>query len=299
MSYTHPALRRYHSDFSTTDRWAGFVNKPNDVFVCTPPKCGTTWTMTIVAMLCQGRTDIIPTDIVHWVDANVVTIEEITKTLEAQNHQRCIKTHSPFDGIPWFKNGHYIAVYRHPIDLLFSVRKHMQNTKVMEEDHPYLAAPEDCMKHFIEAKMDLDDYDDIILESIFTHFKSFLKQPRPDNLLILHYADMLVESRTAIERIAAHIGFPESPEFLDKVLEATAFSNMRANAKQFAPYATRDYWHDPKAFFDSGKSNKWVGVIGEETLVAYKNRMTDFLKPEEIAWLENGSVGSGIDCSSL
>ena len=32
-------------------RWEHFVHRPGDIFVCTPPKCGTTWTQTIVASL--------------------------------------------------------------------------------------------------------------------------------------------------------------------------------------------------------------------------------------------------------
>ncbi|TMA51013.1 MAG: sulfotransferase domain-containing protein [Deltaproteobacteria bacterium] len=32
-------------------RWAGFEPRPGDIFVCTPPKCGTTWTQAIVASL--------------------------------------------------------------------------------------------------------------------------------------------------------------------------------------------------------------------------------------------------------
>ena len=32
-------------------RWADFDNRPGDIFICTPAKCGTTWTQTIVASL--------------------------------------------------------------------------------------------------------------------------------------------------------------------------------------------------------------------------------------------------------
>jgi hypothetical protein len=50
---------------------------------------------------------------------------------EAQNHRRCIKTHTPFDGIPYDPDCTYIAVYRHPIDAHFSMRRHVAN---LQED---------------------------------------------------------------------------------------------------------------------------------------------------------------------
>ena len=39
-------------------RWDGFTPRPGDVFVCTPPKCGTTWMQTIVASLLWPAGDV-------------------------------------------------------------------------------------------------------------------------------------------------------------------------------------------------------------------------------------------------
>jgi hypothetical protein len=46
-----PQQRIYRS--ATTDGawWAAYDHRPGDIFVCTPPKCGTTWMQTIVASL--------------------------------------------------------------------------------------------------------------------------------------------------------------------------------------------------------------------------------------------------------
>jgi len=38
-------------------RWDRFTPRPDDIFICTPPKCGTTWTQAICAFLVFGRTD--------------------------------------------------------------------------------------------------------------------------------------------------------------------------------------------------------------------------------------------------
>ena len=45
------SLRPYRNAVFDHRRWAGFEPRPGDIFVCTPPKCGTTWTQAIVASL--------------------------------------------------------------------------------------------------------------------------------------------------------------------------------------------------------------------------------------------------------
>ena len=46
-----PIEREYRNVVSDNLRWNRFVSRPGDIFVCTPPKCGTTWMQTIVASL--------------------------------------------------------------------------------------------------------------------------------------------------------------------------------------------------------------------------------------------------------
>ena len=40
-------LKRYRAAIFDNSRWADFEPRPNDIFVCTPAKCGTTWTQTM------------------------------------------------------------------------------------------------------------------------------------------------------------------------------------------------------------------------------------------------------------
>jgi len=51
MSVDISLLRPYRTAVFDNRRWAGFEPRPRDIFVCTPPKCGTTWTQAIVASL--------------------------------------------------------------------------------------------------------------------------------------------------------------------------------------------------------------------------------------------------------
>ena len=44
-----PPLRSYRGSITTPQRWATWQPRQGDIVVCTPPKCGTTWTQTMVA----------------------------------------------------------------------------------------------------------------------------------------------------------------------------------------------------------------------------------------------------------
>ena len=45
------AVRRYEASMYDSNRWDGFELRPGDIIISTPPKCGTTWTQMICALL--------------------------------------------------------------------------------------------------------------------------------------------------------------------------------------------------------------------------------------------------------
>ena len=120
---------RYQGWLVDTDRWNSFSSRVGDIFICTPPKCGTTWTQAICANLIFGTSDFGSklTDISPWIDSKIESEEVCRSSLELQTHRRFIKTHTPLDGIPYFDACEYLVVYRDPKDTYFSLRNHLLN----------------------------------------------------------------------------------------------------------------------------------------------------------------------------
>lgn len=135
-----PAARIYSGGRIRPDRWATWVPSKGDILVCTPSKCGTTWTQTILAMLIHGGADLsakLPS-LSPWVDADLgVPASEVAAALAAQNGRRVVKTHTPADGFPIWEGVTVIAVYRHPLDVFFSRRKHISNISDIGDDGFY------------------------------------------------------------------------------------------------------------------------------------------------------------------
>src|SRR3954469_4784330 len=96
--------REYRSVLSDNLRWNGFVARPGDIFVCTAPKCGTTWMQTIVNSLTfpNGDSPGPVMQIAPWIDARFYPVDEIIARLDGQTFRRSVKTHTNADGIPWY-----------------------------------------------------------------------------------------------------------------------------------------------------------------------------------------------------
>ena len=94
---------RYRSLISDSARWDGFDFRPGDIVISTPPKCGTTWTQMICALLVfQTTTFDQPLDLISpWLDMLTRERDDVVADLEAQTHRRFIKTHTPLDGLPY------------------------------------------------------------------------------------------------------------------------------------------------------------------------------------------------------
>ena len=69
-------------------RWQGFEFRPDDIVISTPPKCGTTWTQMICALLVFQKTTFDrPMDqISPWLDKQTNSLESITKIFRAADH---------------------------------------------------------------------------------------------------------------------------------------------------------------------------------------------------------------------
>ncbi|ASP20322.1 glycolipid sulfotransferase [Antarctobacter heliothermus] len=283
-----PALRDYKDTLTDSRRWDAFTPRDGDIVVSTPPKCGTTWTQAILAMLITGDplVDAQTSMKSPWIDISFRDVAEVMARLEAQEHRRQVKTHTPFDGVPYWPQMRYITVYRHPIDVHFSFRKHVAN---MSFDFAIGLYPDDLSEGF-RLFLEGDHFDAVSLDSILTHYRETLVREPRENLLRLHYADMTRDLPRTVARIADHVGIEHPKALLDAIADAATFDSMKANAHRFTPSAGQEFWRNDAEFFNTASSNKWEGRLTPDDLAAYDARMSVALSPKDRHWLEWGSA---------
>lgn len=286
----------YKGPIYDSTRWDGFVPRDDDVFICTPPKSGTTWTQAICAFLIFGRTgaDIKPGMISPWIDSKSEPIDELYAILAAQTHRRFIKTHTPLDGVPYFPQCTYLSVYRDPRDTYFSMRGHAANLKSEKLAHRLVASVGDGFREWATKPFTPGDPESFALGANVHHYQSYRRHADLPSLHFFHYADMKRDLRGAIRGMAAALNLAPTDALRDEIVDAVSFENMRENARSFAPNAGRDVWKDDRQFFSNGQSQRWRETLSDSDLALYDAHARALLPEDEIVWLHNGSAAPAL-----
>ena len=287
--------RTYHGTLSDSTKWEQFSPRTDDIVVSTPAKSGTTWTQAILSLLISGDPDVDanPSFNAPWYDAAFSDTDDLLARLNGQQHRRHVKTHTPLDAVPIWPDVKYITVYRHPIDVHFSARKHVFNYApdiARERNISDQNFPQDPRESFRIFLTSTENEDHGTLRVIVDHYLASLKAEQSGQVLRLHYADMTRDLDGAVNQIARHIGITHEPELMKSLTDAARFDSMKKNADRFALAQGKGVWRDDKGFFDSATSNKWEGVLTEDDLANYQDVISSLLTPDQRQWLEWGTV---------
>ena len=285
----------YLGPLTDNRRWDTVTIRPDDVIVVTPPKSGTTWMQTIVALLFSGDPEV-ETELsvkMPWVDIRLREMAEVAERLEGMRGRRSMKSHTPMDGLPLDDCAQYLCVFRHPLDAHFSCRNHMRNVPLPWFDHWY---PEDdttgvTFRRFLDGGAEGFDGDAMPLAHILRHYQAARAVSDRPNVSLFHYADMQRDLAGVFDRVSALLGISHGKAVMERLVEAATFDNMKRNAERFAPSGGKGFFRSDTDFFHSGTNGQWRGKLTEEEWAGYDAMMDACLSPEDRAWLEFGSEG--------
>ena len=306
---TQPALRRYRGFMADSARWERFAFRPDDVVISTPSKCGTTWMQTIVGMLLLDQIDLgAPISMISpWLDMLIRSDDEVFGLLDGQSHRRFIKTHTPLDGVPRLESVTYIAVARHPLDVVMSDRDHVAN---MHDDgavelrvaasgpagaevRPSASAPEDpgdYLRWFIDSDEQGTGSGPYGLEDYCNQIRTYWDARHAPNVYLFHYADMWADLDGEMRRVAAALDLPIDEDRWPAFVEAAGLTSMRSRAADTAPEAHLDLWVAPERFFRSGGTRDWASLLSPEDIAHFEERLRE-LAGDATDWATRGRVG--------
>jgi hypothetical protein len=225
-----------------------------------------------------------------WLESATRTMEEVNASLSAQSHRRCIKSHTPLDGIPYNPDATYIAVYRHPLDVHFSMRNHVMNSLHDKLDHLFPSDPRTDALSFINDTPPVGDCDYLTLETFVAHYKSFKKWENLPNVHLFHYANMRANLPRAMARFANILGYSFDDATMAALIKGASFDEMRKKPDKFTPAAGKGVFKDEAAFFKSASSNKWAKHLTDADMALYDARMDALLPADDRRWLESGNA---------
>ncbi len=289
---TPSPIRHYSGIFTDTHNWDKFGHRSGDIFICVPPKSGTTWMQSICGLLIFGNpeAEIAYPELSPWIEFRLSSksIETRLAQLSAQTHQRYIKSHSPLDGVPYFEDCTYLIGHRHPLDVHFSMWHHVQNMNLDQIDHLYTDDTAANFSAFLTNNIEAEGLDQPSLELIAHHLKTARAMAHLPNVHMFHYDTMSNDLHGQMQRVAAAIGASHPPETFKKLVAKATFKSMKENAHRTAPGVKGGLYKDPSAFFNSGKGRKWENKLNEEQIAAYNAKITALLSVEDVRYLETG-----------
>ena len=305
---------RYRSIIADSSRWDGFAFRPGDIVISTPPKCGTTWTQMLCALLIFDGPEFPAAlgEVSPWLDNCIRPLAEVTATYAAQTHRRFIKTHTPLDGLPLRADATYLAVGRDPRDAAISMEHHAAN---MDFAHflelRAAAVGNDDLAELPERRVPSQDPVErfrtflteetpgggatLTLASVLHHLETAWQRRHDANVALVHYADLKADLPGELLRLARVLGIPCSPDRARELAVEASLARMRARGAEVAPNASRGIWKDAHAFFRSGGTGEWRERVSAADLAAYEARVAALVGPDLAAWAHGGRLASGVD----
>jgi hypothetical protein len=302
---------RYRGDVGDSARWTGFPFRPDDIVISTPPKCGTTWTQMICALLVLQRTDLgAPLSTLSpWLDMLSRARRDVVADLEAQPHRRFIKTHTPLDGLPVAPGVTFICVARDPRDVALSMDGHRDNMDfdqfLVERDvaaridgfdvsdvppsPPRAATERERFWQWVDDDTPPAERGSSLRHTLW-HLRTFWVRRADPAVVLLHYDELKADLDGSMRGLAARLGIEVPDALWPELVAAATFDAMRSRAATVAPTTRgRSFWRDDSQFFRRGTSGQWRDLLDEDDLARYRRRVASLAPADLAAWAHGGS----------
>ena len=237
-----------------------YVAQPDDIFIATYPKCGTTWTMYIVWLILHNGEPLEPT---KRLEQFYPHLEEVGKeTINALPSPHVIKTHLPYGMTPYHPQSKYIYIARNPFDCLVSFYHH---TRRFIKHYDFAEGQFDVFfECFIQGEVDFGDY--------FDNLTSWYEKENEHFVLFLTYEQMKQDIEASIKKIACFIGCKQVIEdkfVMKKIISHSSFSSMSRDQQR---WSSKRPDHMP-AFIRKGKVGDWRSYFSDEQKARLMNKL--------------------------
>jgi hypothetical protein len=292
-------------------RWDGFEFRSSDVVISTPPKCGTTWTQMLCALLIfDGPEFPAPLSTLSpWLDQSTRPLSQVYSVYDAQRHRRFIKTHTPLDGLPLHPEVTYVVVGRDPRDAMVSMEHHFDNMDLervlalrgeavgnddldsLPPRPPVSDDPTERFRSFVRTT----HYTGVVnLTQVLHHLDTAWQRRDAPNVVMCHYADYTADLPAEIVRLADALDVHMPNERARELAAEATLDRMRDRAVEVVPNAGV-IWKDDHAFLRAGGFGEWQARVDDDDLTEYDAVVSSIVSPNLATWAHQGRLASGVD----
>lgn len=292
----------YQNHTLDSTRWQHFEPRQGDIIVATSYKSGTTWMLEIVHRLMHLETTPPPNQ-EYWLDARWGSLNQVMSELAAKAGPRLLKSHLPLDGLPYFPQVKYIVVGRDTRDVFMSIWNHYANYtprfyalindtpgRIGEPLPPCPADIHEFWQNWIERGWFPWESEGYPFWGNLHHTQSWWDYRTLDNILFVHFNDLLLDLVGEIRRVAHFLGIAVSETALTSLSQAVTLTAMRRDAEILYPNLGQLWQGGVQTFYFKGTNGRWKEVLSATELQMYEQAKSRVLTPDCARWLEQGHI---------
>ncbi|KAF3488332.1 hypothetical protein F2Q69_00057660 [Brassica cretica] len=235
-----------------------FQARPNDFFVCSYPKTGTTWLKALTfAIANRSRFD----------DSSNPLLRRNPPDVVNDKGNTLFSTHMPHGSLPdsVVKSGcKMVYVWRDPKDTFISMWTFIQ--KEMSDSGPVLLnSLEECFDMFCQGLSAYGPY----LDHILSYWNAY--QENPDRVMFLKYETMRADPLPYVKRLAEFMGYKFTDEeeekgVAEKVVNLCSFETLKNLEANKGDTVREDHAavYTNSAYFRKGKVGDWENYLTPE-----------------------------------
>ena len=222
-----------------------FVPRPDDLFIVSYPRSGTTWMQMILYQLAtDGNLDF---DHIYQVCPWYENSLGMSNGFKGVPEPRTFKSHLTYRDIP--KGCKYVYVARNGKDVAVSYFHFTQS------HYGFRGTFDEFFELFLKGKVEAGSW--------FEHVKGWWSHRNDPNVLFLRYEDLVSDLEGCLRRITAFCDLEVEPARLPTILERCSFGFMKAHESKFdhlmgllCEQGVR--WN---SFIRQGRAGAWRGVL--------------------------------------
>lgn len=234
------------------DELRDFQLRPEDVFIVTYMKSGTTWLQQIAKLIRNegkedGKTIL---DATPWPEAlNTEFLYGYWMDLDQLPSPRVFKSHFPYSmmvgGLPHTTQAKYIYVARNPKDVAVSLYYHLRGFCQWD----YSGEWGDFFGLFMKGHVPFGLW--------FDHVLGWWKYREEKNVLFLKFEDIKKDLPGAVRTVAEFMGQSLKPELVDRIVDQSTFESMKANPTANFSWESERQFPDATPFMRKGTIGDW------------------------------------------
>lgn len=270
--------------FCDSSLWDYVEPRETDIVINTCYKAGTTLTQQIVNLLIYGNSNFKNFKYLHdlspwvelWPDPDYPSLEQKMAHINNLPEPRFLKTHVPFEAMPYHPEWKYIYLVRDGRDVALS----LYNFRAGYDPEFWEVAELETFLEFWDKWLENG-----FLWPFWEHTTSWWNVRHLPNMLFIHYGDLIEDKLKQVERIANFLGIEFDDAKKEIVMEQSSLEYMKEYWEKFQPVGFL-----PQKFFGKGKNGCWQELLPAEKVTEYEKLVVEKLGLECANWVANGGI---------